>query len=157
MHYCLANVKKKTELCPQLLLHCKIRIFGADFDAFSHAILLDVTCCVRLNTLLQVVACCWELLRKLTLKQTKRKQTPVLFVQVPQRHLCIFFWHCRSTQIFRITGNLRTTATALSTTTGSELQCTAQARLVNFVVVVSSTTPNIVESRHPSAGKNPLF
>ena len=37
---------------------------------------------------------------------------------------------------------LRTT-----TTTESELQCTAQARLVNFVVVVSSTTPNKVESR----------
>ena len=36
-----------------------------------------------------------------------------------------------------ILGNLRTT-----TTTGSELQCTAQARLVNFVVVVSSTTSN---------------
>ena len=28
-------------------------------------------------------------------------------------------------------GNLRTATTALSTTTGSELQCTAQARLVN--------------------------
>ena len=26
--------------------------------------LLDVTCCVRLHTLLHVVACCWELLRK---------------------------------------------------------------------------------------------
>ena len=36
-----------------------------------------------------------------------------------------------------ILGNLRTT-----TTTGSKLQCTAQARLVNFVVVVSSTTSN---------------
>ena len=42
--------------------------------------------------------------------------------------------------------NLRTTTTTLSTTTGSELQCTAQARLVNFVAVevavVSSTTSN---------------
>ena len=36
-----------------------------------------------------------------------------------------------------ILGNFRTT-----TTTGSELQCTAQARLVNFVVVVSSPTSN---------------
>ena len=36
-----------------------------------------------------------------------------------------------------ILGNLRTT-----TTSGSELQCTAQARLVNFVVVVSSPTSN---------------
>ena len=36
-----------------------------------------------------------------------------------------------------ILGNLRTT-----TTTGSELPCTAQARLVNFVVVVSSPTSN---------------
>ena len=26
--------------------------------------LLDVTCCVRLLTLLHVVACCWELLRR---------------------------------------------------------------------------------------------
>ena len=45
-------------------------------------------------------------------------------------------------------GNLRTT-----TTTGSELQCTAQARPVNFVVVVSSTTPNKVESRRPAIHK----
>ena len=37
-----------------------------------------------------------------------------------------------------------------TTTTGSELQCTAQARQVNFVVVVSSTTPNKVESRRPA-------
>ena len=50
-------------------------------------------------------------------------------------------------------GNLRTTTTALSTTTGSELQCTAQARLVNFVVVVSSTAANIVESRRPAIHK----
>ena len=50
-------------------------------------------------------------------------------------------------------GNLRTTMTAWSTTTGSELHCTAQARLVNFVVVVSSTTPNKVESRRPAIHK----
>ena len=47
------------------------------------------------------------------------------------------------------------------TTTGSEIQCTAQARLANFVVVVSSTTPNTAQSRRPasqaSAGMNPLF
>ena len=58
-------------------------------------------------------------------------------------------------------GNLRTTTTTLSTTTGSEIQCTAQARLANFVVVVSSTTPNTVQSRRPasqaSADINPLF
>ena len=47
-------------------------------------------------------------------------------------------------------GNLRTTTTTWSTTTGSELQCTAQARPVNFVVVVSSTTPNKVASRRPA-------
>ena len=50
-------------------------------------------------------------------------------------------------------GNLRTTTTAWSTTTGSKLHCTAQARLVNFVVVVSSTTPNKVESRRPAIHK----
>ena len=50
-------------------------------------------------------------------------------------------------------GNLRTTTTALSTTTGSELQCTTQVRLVNFVVVVSATTPNIVESCRPAIHK----
>ena len=59
-----------------------------------------------------------------------------------------------------ILGNLRTTTTTSSTTTGSEIQCTAQARLANFVVVVSSTTPNIVQSRRPasqaSAGMNSL-
>ena len=44
--------------------------------------------------------------------------------------------------------NLRTT-----TTTGSELQCTAQARLVNFIIVVSSTTPNKVESHSPAIHK----
>ena len=50
-------------------------------------------------------------------------------------------------------GNLRTTTTTLSTTTGSELRNTAQARPVNFVVVVSSTTPNKVESRRPAIHK----
>ena len=48
-------------------------------------------------------------------------------------------------------GNLRTTTTALRR---SELQCNAQARLVNFVLVVSSTTPNIVESRRPAIHKH---
>ena len=43
-----------------------------------------------------------------------------------------------------------TTTTAWSTTTRSELHCTAQARLVNFVVLVSSTTPNKAESRRPA-------
>ena len=61
----------------------------------------------------------------------------------------------------QVLGNLRTTTTTLSTTTRSEIQCTAQARLANFVVVVSSTTPNTVQSRRPasqaSAGINPLF
>ena len=50
-------------------------------------------------------------------------------------------------------GNLRTTTTILSTTTGSEIPCTAQARLANFVVVLSSTTPNTVESRRPAIHK----
>ena len=60
-----------------------------------------------------------------------------------------------------VIGNLRTTTTTLTTTTGSEIQCTAQARLADFVVVVSSTTPNTVQSRRPPsqglAGINPLF
>ena len=30
----------------------------------TDATLLDVTCCARLHTLLHVVGCCWELLRK---------------------------------------------------------------------------------------------
>ena len=51
--------------------------------------------------------------------------------------------------------------TILSTMTGSEIQCTAQTRLANFVVVISSTTPNTVQSRSPAsqalAGVNPLF
>ena len=50
-------------------------------------------------------------------------------------------------------GNLRTTTTTLTTTTGSEIPCTAQARLTNFVVVVSSTTPNTVGSRRPAIHK----
>ena len=50
-------------------------------------------------------------------------------------------------------GNLGTTTTTLSTTTGSEIPCTAQARLTNFVVVVWSTTPNTVESRRPAVHK----
>ena len=59
-------------------------------------------------------------------------------------------------------GNLRTT-----TTTGSGLQCTAQARLVNFVVVVfnrrgvvdDAKQSRITSSCNPqaSAGINPLF
>ena len=32
--------------------------------------LLDVTCCVRLHTLLHIVTCCWELLRKAETGQT---------------------------------------------------------------------------------------
>ena len=50
-------------------------------------------------------------------------------------------------------GNLRTTTTTLSTTTGSEIPCTAQARSASFVVVVSSTTSNRVESRRPAIHK----
>ena len=55
--------------------------------------------------------------------------------------------------VINVIGNLRTTTTTLSTMTGSELQCTAQARPVNFVVVVSSTTPNKVQSRRPAIHK----
>ena len=60
-----------------------------------------------------------------------------------------FFWPLTNHAL----GNLRTTTAASLTKTGSELQCTAQARLVNFVIVVSSTTPNIVESRRPAIHK----
>ena len=67
----------------------------------------------------------------------------------------------RSPGMMLLLRNLRTTTTTSSTTTESEIQGTAQARLANFVVVVSSTTPNTVQSRRPasqaSAGMNPLF
>ena len=60
-------------------------------------------------------------------------------------------------------GNLRNTTTTWSTTTGSELQCTAQARPVNFVVVMS-IVKEAKQSRiksscnlQASAGINPLF
>ena len=56
-------------------------------------------------------------------------------------------------RIFYFSSPLRTTTTTLSTTTGSELLGTAQAQPVNFVVVVSSTTPNKVESRRPAIHK----
>ena len=48
-------------------------------------------------------------------------------------------WNLDLTNFYLTKGNVRT-----MTTTGSELQCTAQARPVNSVVVVSSTTPNKV-------------
>ena len=71
------------------------------------------------------------------------------------------FQHFHQIRGNAVIGNLRTTTTTLSTTTGSEIQCTAQPRRANFVVVVSSTTPNTVQSRRPasqaSAGINPLF
>ena len=51
-------------------------------------------------------------------------------------------------EVSRTFGNLRTT-----TTTGSEIPCTAQTRLTNFVVVLSSTTPNTVEPRRPAVHK----
>ena len=55
----------------------------------------------------------------------------------------------------RLYGNqaITTTTTTFSTTTGSELRNTAQARPVNFVVVVSSTSPNKVESHRPAIHK----
>ena len=61
---------------------------------------------------------------------------------------CITSWlpHITLCYIDSRLGNLRT-----ATTTGSELLCTAQARPVNFVFVVSSTTPNKVESRRPES------
>ena len=37
---------------------------GRNFVGQQISPLLDVTCCVRLRTLLHVVACHWELLRK---------------------------------------------------------------------------------------------
>ena len=67
---------------------------------------------------------------------------------------CTHFFSAWARQaVIESLGNLRTTTTAWSTTTGSELHCTAQARLVDFVVVVSSTTPNKVESRRPAIHK----
>ena len=53
----------------------------------------------------------------------------------------------------QIVGNLRTTTTTLSTATRSEIPCTAQAWLTNFVIMVSSTTPNTVQSRRPAVHK----
>ena len=44
--------------------------------------LLDVTCCVRLQTLLHVVVCCWELLRKV-LKLVKPLATCKRTQQLP--------------------------------------------------------------------------
>ena len=78
-----------------------------------------------------------------------------------QKMLCIIVpnWRTAFPKFFsrvrtrRLLGNLRTTTTTLSTTTGSELQCTPKARPVNFVVVVSTTTPSKVESRRPAIHK----
>ena len=59
-------------------------------------------------------------------------------------------------------GNLRTTTMVLSTTTGSEIQCTAQTRPVNFVVsgvVDNAKQSRIMSSFNPQAlaGINPPF
>ena len=48
---------------------------------------------------------------------------------------------------------LRTTTITLSTTSGSEIQCSTHAQPANFFVVVSWTTPNKVESRRPAIHK----
>ena len=63
---------------------------------------------------------------------------------------------------FLTLGNLRTTTTTLSTTTGSELECTAQARPAKFGrrgVVDNAKQGRITSSCNPqaSAGINPLF
>ena len=42
----------------------KPRANGRNFFGQQLPTLLDVTCCVRLHTLLHVAACCWELLHK---------------------------------------------------------------------------------------------
>ena len=48
---------------------------GRNIVGYQLPTLLDVTCCVRLLTLLLVVACCWELLRKAGLKRVKHLAT----------------------------------------------------------------------------------
>ena len=53
-------------------------------------------------------------------------------------------------KLILIVGSLRTTTTTLSTTTGSELECTAQARPVNFVVVAPRTKMLVVEKPVPA-------
>ena len=86
------------------------------------------------------------------------KQAELRFKHLPKR----VFRECAKTAVADrqkciscslLLANLRTTTMTLSTTTGSELQCTAQARPVNFVVVVSSTTPNKVKSRRSAIHK----
>ena len=49
--------------CPNVLT-VKSRANGRRIVGQQFPTLLDVTCCVRLHTPLHVVACCWELLRK---------------------------------------------------------------------------------------------
>ena len=82
-------------------------------------------------------------------RQTNFKDFSSLFQrQITVSRTKIFF-----NPLLNTLANLRTTTTTLSTTTGSELRNTAQARPVNFVVVVSSTTANKVESRRPAIHK----
>ena len=61
-------ISRRFQKCPSNQRICAVcleprakehKILGQQF-----ATLLDVTRCVRLHTLLHVVACCWELLRK---------------------------------------------------------------------------------------------
>ena len=42
----------------------QIKPIGRNFAGHQPPTFLDVTCRVRLHTLLHVVSCCWELLRK---------------------------------------------------------------------------------------------
>ena len=104
----------------------------------------------------------WRVLTLTCLPESGRLQTNVLregqiivrFVSAErwskvQSWNCDFHGHWKTMTL----GNLRTTTTTLSRTTGSEIPCTAQARWTNFVVVVSPTTPNTVESRHPAVHK----
>ena len=73
--------------------------------------------------------------------------------QFPTAILFYLIFTAQRGEYLTILGNLRTTTTTWSTTTGSELECTAQARPVNVFVVVSSTTPNKVESRRRAIHK----
>ena len=75
------------------------------------------------------------------------------FLEIFRQYLLIQTTGSIRVVYIHILGSIRTKTTTLLTTTGSELQCTAQARPVNFVVVVSSTTPNKVESRRPAIHK----
>ena len=142
--------------CPSVLT-VKSRANGRRIVGQQLPTLLDVTCCVRLHTPLHVVACCWEMLRKVWNLSNFEPTTPnISFDQWLPKYIMVRL-HSSSSSAGATHANYKwSTKSSGSNPSHDAVQVPTIIRL-HTIANTDATTPNIYSKQYLLAHCWPNF